>query len=597
MVIKQTITCLFFFANNNKACYRLYNDLKKKQDNIDKLSQIFLSNEAEKYTYFPEINKYDLIYKNYYLVNNPPNIGNKSENKYHMKTEISYPNEKIVISKNNDFDKIQNEDKNNHFFTLKDKYNNNILTDENKNLNIINNNNTKNDYYQKIIKKKLDLLDKIIKEEGKINNKTLPKIIHYKNTIPNNYKKINKKKSSNAYTNTNIKDNQKQIYKNNINQNSKTNFTNNNLTSYDPSSLIKNDLNNSNYNSLFLNDENSITNTYYTHSTKNKSFKRNIRSNTNNIILSPKTNINNRYNHYTSKSGQPMKIIEDCSKKKKSNSYKFLPNNECSLILEGKKNKTNFNSNRNNIYNKLDYIKGKNKFTYRSNNRAFNSIGLIDNSLSTNFIDRQSMNDNNHTLSINDNNNNNNQNSIIYNKNKNIVYTFPSEENKNFIDKKESKENDNNNINLNNVNKIYLDKKNKKIIYNRIKIENNFDNITSKTINFNSSNKNPKIKNNENYKEKLDDFNINNDLTDEEKNHKLIITSGEVNENVNNKRKKQDQMLSVSEKSEPISIQSMSDSKILEIANYYLNDEETVDKIEIDDILTTKNNKSNFNLK
>ena len=142
-----------------------------------------------------------------------------------------------------------------------------------------------------------------------------------------------------------------------------------------------------------------------------------------------------------------------------------------------------------------------------------------------------------------------------------------------------------------------MDKKNKKIIYNRIKIENNFDNITSKTINFNSSNKNPKIKNNENYKEKLDDFNINNDLIDEEKNHKLIITSGEVNENVNNKRKKQDQMLSVSEKSEPISIQSMSDSKILEIANYYLNDEETVDRIEIDDILTTKNNKNNFNLK
>ena len=297
-----------------------------------------------------------------------------------------------------------------------------------------------------------------------------------------------------------------------------------------------------------------------------------------------------------------MKIIEDCSKKKKSNSYKFLPNNECSLILEGKKNKTNFNSNRNNIYNKLDYIKGKNKFTYQSNNRAFNSIGLIDNSLSTNFIDRQSMNDNNHTLSINDNNNNNNnQNSIIYNKNKNIVYTFPSEENKYFIDKKESKENDNNNINLNNVNKIYfkknnnfkkLGKKNKKKIYNRIKIENNFDNITSKTINFNSSNKNPKIKNNENYKEKLDDFNINNDLTDEEKNHKLIITSGEVNENVNNKRKKQDQMLSVSEKSEPISIQSMSDSKILEIANTYV--DEQVDKIQVSGILSYKKKQNQF---
>ena len=53
-------------------------------------------------------------------------------------------------------------------------------------------------------------------------------------------------------------------------------------------------------------------------------------------------------------------------------------------------------------------------------------------------------------------------------------------------------------------------------------------------------------------------------------------------------------MFPSSEKSEPITIQSLSDSKILEIANYYLNDEETVDKIEIGDILLTKNNKSNI---
>ena len=53
-------------------------------------------------------------------------------------------------------------------------------------------------------------------------------------------------------------------------------------------------------------------------------------------------------------------------------------------------------------------------------------------------------------------------------------------------------------------------------------------------------------------------------------------------------------MLSTSQKSEHNTIQSLSDSKILEIANYYLNDEETVDKIEIGDILLTKNNKSNI---
>ena len=50
----------------------------------------------------------------------------------------------------------------------------------------------------------------------------------------------------------------------------------------------------------------------------------------------------------------------------------------------------------------------------------------------------------------------------------------------------------------------------------------------------------------------------------------------------------------MSQRSEPITIQSMSDSKVLEIANYYLNDEEIVDKIEIDDILLTKNIKNNL---
>ncbi len=71
----------------------------------------------------------------------------------------------------------------------------------------------------------------------------------------------------------------------------------------------------------------------------------------------------------------------------------------------------------------------------------------------------------------------------------------------------------------------------------------------------------------------------------------LRIASGEVNENVNHKIIRPEINSSMSEKSEFITIQSMSDSKILEIANYYLNDEDTVDKIQIDDILTAKNNK------
>ena len=75
----------------------------------------------------------------------------------------------------------------------------------------------------------------------------------------------------------------------------------------------------------------------------------------------------------------------------------------------------------------------------------------------------------------------------------------------------------------------------------------------------------------------------------------LKIASGEVNENVSKRNIKHEQSSSISQKSEPLTIQSMSDSKILEIANYYLNDEETVDRVEIGDILSTKN-KSNINL-
>ena len=71
-----------------------------------------------------------------------------------------------------------------------------------------------------------------------------------------------------------------------------------------------------------------------------------------------------------------------------------------------------------------------------------------------------------------------------------------------------------------------------------------------------------------------------------------------VNENVKNKKfVYHEKKISTSEKSEPITIQSMNDSKIFEIANYYLNEEETVDRIEINDILSNKNNKNYYSLR
>ena len=75
----------------------------------------------------------------------------------------------------------------------------------------------------------------------------------------------------------------------------------------------------------------------------------------------------------------------------------------------------------------------------------------------------------------------------------------------------------------------------------------------------------------------------------------MEITHGAVNENVKSGKKSKDKnKQSISEKSEPLTIQSMNDSKIFEIANYYLNEEETVDKIQINDILSSKNSKDDF---
>ena len=607
---------------NNNAQYRLYNGLKIKQNNIDKLSQKILKEEAEKYPYFPKINQYDLIYQNYYVVNNSfsnmNNMNNKTEkdNNYNnvIQTEVHDVNKKYNIFKNEKLPKINNE-KNQNYFILKNNYNDYIEKKYNNNFA------NKNMYYNSIIKKKLALLDELKKEEeNKMNNKTLSKIVDYKNKIPNNFKK---KKTKNMKNKKNS--NQNELLKKEINQNQNqiSNSINYNLISYYPSPNIKKDYNIDNnnndliiqnyshQNSELLNDEKSKNNTYYSNSSKNNSFQNKIYPyNNNKIILSPNNNnISDLYScnyiYNSSKSDLPKNnIIRDCTLKNKvkSNSFKFLPKNECSLILIGRKNKSNINTKRNDIYNKIsiDYKKRKNKISNRSNlnNRALNSIGLIDNSLSTNFYDRQSINDNpNHTLSINDNFNNN-HNSIIYNKaNRNISYTFPSKDN--------IGSNSFNNENLNN--KVYfkkisnykkIGKKNQRKIYNRIMIEQKFDNGNSNTINTDSSSKNRNIKNNDNFKEKIDNFNIINELFYKKENNLnnlniLEIASGEVDENVNNKRIKHEKTASMSQRSEPVTIQSMSDSKILEIANYYLNEEETVDKIEIDDILLTKNIKNN----
>ena len=588
-----------FISYINKNAYnRLYNGLKTRCENLEKLSQKYLFEEAKKYTYFPEINKYDLIFQNYYVINNNINEDNSSEDNYNTDIHVSNPNMRYVgdTNSNPNFEKVKNNN-NEKFFTYNDKKNDDKFFKDNMKFN--NKNFTiKNNYYNSIIKKNLSLLNSLEREEEKINNKTIPYIVHYKNTIPTNYKNRNKfikaKKSKTNHKDKEIRNNSKK--KNNNNQNHKINLLDfDNLASYYPSPVLKRKINDdllTKYNSYQNSEDNEEksknNNSYFARST--------------NVISNQRYNLSPNNFHYISKSGLTTNINTDCNDKNKifSNTYKYLPRKICSLVLEGRKKFTNINSyssRKNKVYNKRNYYIDKNKIGLKNNlkYRQFNSLGLIDNSLSTNFIERPSLNENN-TISINDNNN---QHSFVYNKiNKNISYSFPSKEvgtgsnkNDNYPKQVYFKK-------INNFKKISTKKP--KRTFNRIANERNLDNNENyNTIKTNSSSNKPKININENNKEKIDDFYLINELLDEKlkKRENLKIISRAVNENVNNRKNKHENLLSISQESEPITIQSMSDSKIFEIANYYLNEEETVDKIQIGGILSSKNSKSNYILK
>jgi hypothetical protein len=240
---------------------------------------------------------------------------------------------------------------------------------------------------------------------------------------------------------------------------------------------------------------------------------------------------------------------------------------------------------------------------YNNNKRQLNSIRLIDNSLSTNFFDRPSSNDN-YTLSVNDNNHQQSFNNVS---NKNFSYLFPSKENNIYI--KSTNENNKNiekkiyykNISFNNHQKNNKKKSGER--FNGIKTDRNEDvdnYIYNKVMNTaNSTGQKQKINNTGNNKEKVDDFNINDTLKDKKQKNldNFEVRSRIVNEKVANKKNKYEKTTTREQDNDSIAMQSMSDSKIFEMANYYLNEEETVDKIAIDDILLTKNNKNNCNLK
>ena len=164
----------------NKAVHnRLFYEQKKRQYNMEKLSQKFLLDEAEKYTYFPEINKYDLIFKKYYIIRHHPY---KSVNTLSniIDNNLTNPNIRYVTYTN---EPIKEEEKKTNVSIL------NGYNQKNAVSNFNNKNFDNNKYINSMTKKKMSILKEITKEEGKMKPRENSKIIHYKNTIPNNYKK------------------------------------------------------------------------------------------------------------------------------------------------------------------------------------------------------------------------------------------------------------------------------------------------------------------------------------------------------------------------------------------------------------------------
>ena len=169
------------FIIDNKSTYnRLYNAFIEKRANLNELSQKIFLEESKKYTYFPEINQYDIIFKNYYIINN--NIYdtyNNSENKDNINTLESNSNIEYMdnssVEKNNEI--------------------NNIKDDE-----ICNNYTIEDNYYNSIIDKKLPSL-KLEIEKEKIN-KTISNMDHYRKITPSICKKKKSKNIKNRKNDT-----------------------------------------------------------------------------------------------------------------------------------------------------------------------------------------------------------------------------------------------------------------------------------------------------------------------------------------------------------------------------------------------------------
>ena len=442
---------------------------------------------------------------------------------------------------------------------------------------------------------------KRILSKGNNNNNTKNNIIHLSNL--NNYSYAtdkyicyyeNKRDTNIVKTNNNTNNNNNKNTNNNNNNNSKvynTNKTNiNNSKILNNSKLINNSTinNNSRINNNRANTEKNILN--------KKEQNKNINTNSN-------VNINTNNNNTNVNSENPILFTKKYPKKE-TNKYPLRINYtndninnalESESILEFNEDKETDKD----FSSKRDSKKISNTYIYNSN--SYN-------------INNEDINNNKNKKYNNNTNNNENVNKIKHYYNAERASTNDFYGNKP-LNKNNEKKDDDQNINNSYENGEKSDVKDKrenlvplevKTEKREIKIGNNIPKKVNYTTNHDYLSFNPtknekknnilKIKNNDqlmiinhNKKSSLG----SNGITEDKKDRNYKISSNVVNEHIL-RDSFTDKDLSSSEEENilRISMQSLNDSKIMEIANRYITDEENLDRNEINEILNSKKEKN-----
>jgi hypothetical protein len=432
------------------------------------------------------------------------------------------------------------------------------------------------------------------------NNNTKNNIIHLSNL--NNYSYAtdkyicyyeNKRDTNIVKSNNNTNNNTNNNKNTNNNNNNKiynTNKTNNNNSKIlNNSKLINNSSinNNSRINNNRANTKKNILN--------KKEQNKNINSNTN-------INVNTNSNNNNANSENPILFTKKYPKKE-TNKYPLRINYtndninnalESESILEFNEEKENDKD----FSSKRDSKKVSNTYKYNSNS----------------YINNNEDNNKNRKYNNNNNNNNENVNKIKHYYNTERVSTNDFYGNKS-LNKNNERNDDDQNINnlYDNGEKKDLKDKNENLVSleaktekREIKIGNNIPKKVNYTTNHDYLSFNPtknekknnilKIKNNDqlmiinhNKKSSLG----SNGITEGKKDRNYKISSNVVNEHIL-RDSFTDKELSSSEEENilRISMQSLNDSKIMEIANRYITDEENLDRNEINEILNSKKEKN-----